>query len=230
MRVGYTQIRELAPRDLALIPADERNREFASERRREQYLCGRSLLRLMLQERTGRPASSIELATTEHGKPICIDGPAVSITHTDKTVACGIADSGELGIDLELVNQRRHTSKVARKFFSGEEADWLETQPRDRFYMLWVLKEAYVKAKGQSIFGSVNCLRCKVVPPLIEPSDASESFRDLCLYTAGDCFLGLVTTDASLRGAVVERWERGSHTLQGDGKFQLTASSFDHVN
>jgi len=228
--VGYTQIRELAPGELALVPEDERNREFGSEQRRQQYLCGRSLLRLMLQVRTGRPAASIELATTERGKPVCVDGPAVSITHTGNTVACGIADRGELGIDLEIVNERRDTSKVARKFFSGEEADWLETQPQDRFTMLWVLKEAYVKAKGQSIFGSVNRLRCKVVPPQIEPSDECEPFRDLCLYAAGDCYLALVTTEASLRDVTVERWEPGGDTLQDDIQFQLTASSYDYAN
>ena len=230
MRVGYTQIRELAPDELALVPEDERKREFGSEQRRQQYLCGRSLLRLMLQERTGKPAASIELTTTEHGKPVCVDGPAVGITHTGNTVACGIADHGELGIDLEIVNERRDTSRVARKFYSSEEADWLETQPLDRFYMLWVLKEAYVKAMGQSIFGSVNRLRCKVVPPLIEPGIECEPFRDLCLYAAGDCYLALVTTEASLRGATVERWESGSDKLQVDTQFQLIASSYDYAN
>ena len=230
MRVGYTQIRELAPDELALVPGEERDREFGSEQRRQQYLCGRSLLRLMLQECTGRPAASIELAMLEHGKPVCVDGPAVGITHTGDTVACGIADRGELGIDLEIVNERRDTTKVARKFYSSEEADWLDTQPRDRFFMLWVLKEAYVKAKGQSIFGSVNRLRCKVVPPSIEPSDHCEPFRDLCLYAAGDAYLALVTTEASLRDVSVERWESGGSTLQADAKFKLTASSYDYAN
>ena len=157
MTVGYTQLHDLTSPELARLPSEERDREFASSKRRQEFLCGRSLLRRMLQDKTGEPAASHQLTISKDGKPECVDADRRSALPTLVIrVACSIADSGAIGIDLEVVAERRDPMKLANKFFSAEESGWLSTQPVDRFFMLWVLKEAYVKAIGRSIFGGIN--------------------------------------------------------------------------
>jgi len=229
VKAAYTNIRELTASERELIPEHElaHQETFTAERRQQEYLCGRALLRLMLEHWTGKLAKSHRLSKAESGKPICVDGPAVSITHSGGLVACAIADSGEIGVDLEAVNPRRNIAKVADKFYSQKEALWLKTQPSDRFFMLWVLKEAYVKAMGRSIFGGINGLCCKVEPPRIEVIDASDGFRELGLYSCDDMFLGLATTQAALGDVKIGRWDPGGEIESANNEFKLMATTYD---
>ncbi|MDH3432550.1 MAG: 4'-phosphopantetheinyl transferase superfamily protein [Gammaproteobacteria bacterium] len=227
--VAHTPVRELSPAELKLIPGYERDREFGSRKRQQQFLCGRALLRLMLQRWSGESADSHKLVSGQDGKPSCVGGPAVSITHSGDLVACGLAEAGELGIDLEDVDPHRDTLKIAHKFFSDEEAGWLDAQPRDRFFMLWVLKEAYVKALGQSIFGGINRLRCIVEPPNIEIRSTGERIHALCLYTMGGRYLALAATQAPLAAISFVRWEAGSEQLVSDEGFGFMARTNDRA-
>jgi phosphopantetheine--protein transferase-like protein len=229
VKVTYTNIRELTPSERELVAEHElaHQETFTADRRRQEYLCGRALMRLMLEQWTGKPAKSHRFAKSENGKPICVDGPAVSITHSGGLVACAIADSGDIGIDLEAVNPQRNISKVAKKFYSEKEAHWLETQTADRFFMLWVLKEAYVKSMGRSIFGGINDLTCKVRPPRIEVIGASDGFRELGLYQFDDIFLGLATTQASIGDVKIGRWIPGGEFESAHNEFELMATTHD---
>ena len=227
--MAYTSIRELTLSERELVSQHElaHQETYTSAKRQQEYLCGRALLRLMLEHWTGMPAKSHRFAKTESGKPVCVDGPAVSITHSGGLVACAIADSGDIGIDLEVVNRQRNISAVAQKFYSEEEASWLETQAADCFFMLWVLKEAYVKSMGHNIFGGINGLTCKVRPPHIEVIDASDSFRELGLYQYDDMFLGLATTQASLGDVKIGRWNPAGVIESACNEFELVATTYN---
>jgi len=184
----------------------------------------------MLQDRTGEPGISHQLTTTETGKPVCIDGPAISVTHAGDRVACSVAEDGDIGIDLEIIGEHRDISKIARKFFSAEEAGWLDTQPKDRFFMLWVLKEAYIKAVGRSIFGGINSLRCKVEPPHIDTISMADEMSELRLYVADDSLLAIAATEASLANVYFERWDPDVESLTGSNEYRLLATTRDAEN
>ena len=225
MTVGYSQLHDLTSPELARLPVAERNREFGSDKRRQEFMCGRSLLRRMLQDKTGIAAIDHELMISKDGKPECVSGPAISITHAGDRVACSIADSGAVGIDLEVVAARRDPRRLANKFFSAEESGWLETQPVGHFFMLWVLKEAYVKAIGRSIFGSINRLRCRVSPPDIEVLGMDDPMRSLCLFSAGEEYLALASTSDSLSDVAISRWDFDTDQFQANDEFSLLATS-----
>jgi phosphopantetheine--protein transferase-like protein len=223
--VGYSKLHDLTSPELARLPVAERDREFGSDKRRQEFMCGRSLLRRMLQDKTGVAAADHELTISKDGKPECIGGPAISITHAGDQVACSIADSGAVGIDLEVVALRRDPKKLANKFFSSEESGWLETQPVGHFFMLWVLKEAYVKAIGRSIFGSINRLRCRVSPPDIEILGMDDQMRNLCLFAADEIYLALASTRDSLSDVEIQRWDFGTDEFVANDEFSLLATS-----
>lgn len=224
MIVGYSDLRDLAPHELDLLPDDEQSREFGAASRQQQFRCGRALVRLLLAEVTGRAASEHLIVAEDGGKPYCPDGPAISITHSAETVACCVAGAGRAGIDIERIDERRDTDRIVNRFFSREESSWLESNP-DGFYMLWVLKEAFVKAHGQSIFGGLEKLRCTVDAPVIDAVALAGSFRDLGLYRRDDTFLGLATTGEEMGDVDFRYWSPRSGELEPGRDYRLVAST-----
>ena len=226
VRVGYAEIRDPEPAQLELLPEAERDREFAAALRRREFHCGRLLLRLMLQQWTGRPPAAHTIAVSDKGKPLCPDGPAISIAHSGSIVAAGVADRGELGIDLEVPAVHRTGLQIARRYFSQEEADWLETQPEDRFVMLWVLKEAFAKAMGESIFGQLDSFACRISPPHIHVSGDHPSLQALALYRSETALIGIAATGARLSQVEFQRWDlqqavaRTDDTVKRVGRYE----------
>jgi phosphopantetheinyl transferase len=182
---------------LSLLASEELERlaTLASAHRRAAYSTGRALLRLALERHTGRPARSHEIRVGPNGKPQCVDGPGISVSHSGEFVACAVTSAGAVGVDVEHPRARRRTAEIASEFFSARENAWLSNRPADRFYMSWVLKESYSKATGAGLFGGLRNLECFVEPPVIESRvrDGEEP-PTLCLYGVGSAWLGVAAT------------------------------------
>lgn len=161
----------------------------------------------MLSRFDGKAPADYRITRSEEGKPVCESGPPISITHTIDYVACCVADSGDVGIDLEVIDLRRHSHKVARRFFSAREADWLDTQPPDRFFMLWVLKEAYGKAMGSGVIGALQGLQCVIEPPRIEVLESGAAAPGLCLFRLDDSYLAVAAIGSALGEVELKRWD-----------------------
>lgn len=202
-----------------------RAERFKSGLRRQQYVASRAMLRALLAEHTGAPAASFDLSADERGKPLCVDGPAVSISHGGDFVACAVMDAGDVGIDIEFPGRPRNISGIAQRYFSPGEAEWLAAQSPDRFYMLWVLKEAWLKAKGTGIAGGLDKLRCVVEPPHIRPLNNSAPYSALWLYAVDDGFLGIAAIDARPAAIEIHRWLPAQRAFVRDDRPMLLASS-----
>jgi phosphopantetheinyl transferase len=191
----------------ALVTHEDRERLSPTARpgRRTQYLAGRALLRVALERWTGIPAASHRLHVREGGKLECLDGPAISVSHCGATVACAIASSGEIGVDVQHVEPRRRTADIARQYFSQTENTWLDAAHPDAFYMLWVLKEAYLKAVGLGLAGGLGSLDCRVEPPSIEAKAAVPTA--LTLYTVGEAYLGIARLESCDEEIRTECWQ-----------------------
>jgi 4'-phosphopantetheinyl transferase len=229
--VAYSALHELPPAasDSLSRAEVERAEAFKSPQRRQEYLCARALLRSTLERCTGDPASSHELTVTEKGKPVCVDGPAVSIAHSGKLVVCAATDLGDIGIDIEAPGRRRNVKEIASNYFAEDEAAWLATQPEDRFYMLWVLKEAWLKATGVGIAGGLSALHCIVTPPGITAHVASGSLAALSLYAVEDALVSLATTTAAHRDVIIARWDPLSSRFDENHEFRLVAATSQQV-
>jgi 4'-phosphopantetheinyl transferase len=226
LRIAWATSADLAAvTEAAIQPLElERADGFKSELRRQQYIASRAMLRALLAEHAGKPALSFELSADERGKPECPGGPAVSISHSSDIVACAVMDAGEVGIDIEFPGRARNISGIAERYFSAGEAEWLETQAPDRFYMLWVLKEAWLKATGTGISGGLDQLRCTVTPPRIEPLQDSASFAALRLYAFGDGFLGAAALETCPAVIEIHRWRPAENAFMADDRTKLLAS------
>jgi 4'-phosphopantetheinyl transferase len=186
----------------ALVTAEDRQRVAPTmhARRVAEYLAGRALLRHALARYIGRSAASFRIETSADGKPSCVDGPALSLSHSGHIVVCAIAESGTLGVDVET-GKPRALATIAERFFTPAEARWLAAEPVPRFRMLWVLKEAYLKAVGVGLAGGLSSLECRIEPPsIVAQVPDGVAAPQLALLQGSACCVGV----ASLAGPRLE--------------------------
>lgn len=93
-------------------------------------------------------------AAAPGGKPYLPDLPDVhlSLTHSGQTVVCALANV-PVGIDLELPRPVR--SGLVERFFTPQEQALVRREP-DRFFDLWMAKEAVLKEIGCGIAGNLR--------------------------------------------------------------------------
>ncbi len=94
----------------------------------------------------GRP----EIANTLKSAPVNFN-----ISHTQGLIVIAVSRSGTPGVDVEDRSRSRRTLEVANRYFSGAEVAALDALPvaeqGARFFDLWTLKEAYIKACGMGL-------------------------------------------------------------------------------
>ena len=224
--VALAKTDSLSPALLAVLSGDEQRkaREKVGAHRRDEYVCGRGLLRHLLQEATGLPADSHVISLTDEGKPTCIGGPGVSVSHARGIVACAVTLTGDVGIDVEYVDENRDVERLAMEYFSPGENEWLRGQSSNSFFMLWVLKEAWLKAIGSGLAGGLDRLQCQVEPPCIDASLRSSAACGLTLFEMPDAFVGLATTDACDREISISEWNPATNQLVDSSCLEKIAS------
>ncbi len=148
---------ELERPDHPWLGAGERTRLTAitSQRRREQFLAGRILARRLLCDALGGCAADWPLSVNAHGKPTLPNRPDihVSITHSGPFVACAVGNA-ELGLDVELIEPRRHTEDLIRMTCNAAELaqldDLRDSERALHFIGIWTVKEAALKQSGEA--------------------------------------------------------------------------------
>ncbi len=135
---------------------------LSSGKLRHTYLAARALSRLSLSEYTGVGPAEWCFAEGKYGKPeisapLAFTSLRFNIAHTQGLVVCILSRAGEVGIDAENVVRLVDIEAIARESFPPQESQKLENRPkgerRDRFFKLWVLKEAALKGMGLGLGG-----------------------------------------------------------------------------
>jgi 4'-phosphopantetheinyl transferase len=145
-------------RAVSLLSAEERaqHARFHFARDARDYAAAHALLRTVLSKDTSRPPECWRFDKTSHGKPFLIGEeeltPSFSLSHAHGMVACAVAHGVDIGVDVECVDREVDFLEIAARFFSPAEAQRLAhldlDARRQRFFDLWTLKEALVKAMG----------------------------------------------------------------------------------
>jgi 4'-phosphopantetheinyl transferase len=147
---------------LAWLSAKERARlaRLRFEVDRDGYLVAQALKRRALAELCGVEPEQLEFRVAHFGRPeVSAPEPALALrfnlSHTRGLVACAVARSCAIGVDVENVEQNLELMSVARHVFSsgeqGELDGLLGVARQRRFFELWTLKQAYIKAVGQDV-------------------------------------------------------------------------------
>jgi 4'-phosphopantetheinyl transferase len=152
----------LAQQQLASLSDAERERaaRFVFERDRRRYLAAHCALRQLLSARTGTPAAALTFREGPFGKPSLSHEPrcAFNMSHSEDVALIAMADageSGEIGVDVEMLRPMLDAIALARQNFSVSECDELAaTKPGGQalaFLLGWTRKEACLKAIGSGL-------------------------------------------------------------------------------
>jgi 4'-phosphopantetheinyl transferase len=137
-----------------------------SETVRQRFLASRVMQRSVLARYApGVDPASLRFVAGEHGKPALARefehlGLFFNVTHTEGLVAIAVARHRDVGLDAENLFERTTALKLARRYFTAEEARNLEALPPAeqpmRFYSLWTLKESWMKATGRGLAAGLD--------------------------------------------------------------------------
>jgi 4'-phosphopantetheinyl transferase len=147
------------------LSSDERSRadEFHVDDDRRDYMLAHALLRRCLSRYTLVEPRAWKFCTHINGKPIVKALPlSFNLSHTPGLVACVVADSMCVGIDVQQASRAIDVEPIAARYFSQEEAALLSRADDHsrvpRFLELWTLREAFLKAAGLGLSGPLNSI------------------------------------------------------------------------
>ncbi len=149
-----------------LQPAEvERVDKAYSAEVRLRFLAARAMQRTVLARYADVDPATLRFVTGEYGKPaLAADFAALglhfNLTHTGGLVGLAVSRHRDVGFDAENLHERTTALKLARRYFTEEEARNLEALPLSeqpaRFYSLWTLKESWMKATGRGIAAGLD--------------------------------------------------------------------------
>jgi len=144
------------------LPAGADQDQRQALRLRRQFL-----LRLILGAYLQQPGKDIELVRGPSGKPALASalagtGLSFNLSHTGHWLAVAVTQGLAIGIDIEQRRGLDRAAGLARRYFSPAEADAIEalSEPHrsQRFLELWTVREACIKAMGDSLAQSLRDL------------------------------------------------------------------------
>ncbi len=137
---------------------------FGADRR--DFTIAHDLLRRALSRYVDMPPTDWRFSTNDYGKPSIesidpqVRALSFSLSHTRGCVACAITSKAPLGVDVERIDQSQCVQEIADRYFSKKEVGWLRQCSDElrniRFAELWTLKEAFLKAVGVGLSGSLT--------------------------------------------------------------------------
>ncbi|MCP4040845.1 MAG: 4'-phosphopantetheinyl transferase superfamily protein [Gammaproteobacteria bacterium] len=146
---------------LLSVEEESKQKRFRFERHRHQYLVTRAMVRSVLSLYINEidPGDWL-FKTNSYGKPSIGNEPlqiplCFNISHTGNFIVMAVALDHDVGVDVENLHRAGDMQAIAKRFFSPLELTALQALPDEqqqgRFFDLWTLKEAYIKACGMGL-------------------------------------------------------------------------------
>lgn len=139
---------------LVSIERREKINRFMRKEDADRSLAADILIRQALIENIDIKNEDISFHYNTYGKPYFAHNPPVyfSLSHSGNWVVCAISEQ-EIGIDVEKID--KIDLNIAKSFFAKKEySDLMEkddSKKKEYFYVLWTLKESYIKARGRGL-------------------------------------------------------------------------------
>ncbi len=95
---------------------------------------------------------SREICRTAKGKPFFRELPIeFSVSHTSDLWVCLISEKGmQVGVDIQIIKDT-YIERVMERYFTADEKEYVSENDGDRFFQIWVRKEAYAKYTGRGL-------------------------------------------------------------------------------
>jgi 4'-phosphopantetheinyl transferase len=179
--------RSTSDRWLARLEDHERIRyaAFATAAARREYLGTRALVRTALAHYLGQPAECLRFRTDPFGRPgltaPVTPGLFFSLARTSGLAVGLFTGDDGVGVDVELASPIE-AADMAEHLFSPEERASLvsleDAARLSRFYELWTLREAYLKARGIGLALPLDQLVFRPTPTGSAHAEFGPAIRD----------------------------------------------------
>lgn len=198
----------------ALLDVDESRRLLrlmVAEDRRD-YAAAHALLRRSLTHVIPDiEPSAWRFERTARGKPflspaqVGIPPVRFSLAHTHGLVACIVSKCAEVGVDVESRSRPIDVGLLMRDICSVDEQQQINmtafSARADRFFDLWILKEAYLKALGLGITETLDHISFDLRTPQVivasTPDHAAKRWWFALIGQTAECRAGVaVATDS----------------------------------
>jgi 4'-phosphopantetheinyl transferase len=143
-----------------------RYQRYYFDQHRRQLLLTRIMTSLILSRYLQDvPAKDLRFDNNEFGKPVLSPGQTdqplfFNVSHSGSCIVIAVCRHQDIGVDIEKIKPNRRFEKIAGRFFSALETQELlkleGSLQANRFYRLWTLKEAYIKACGMGLAIPLN--------------------------------------------------------------------------
>ncbi len=142
---------------------DQKEREKAARFRRDAdrhaSIVARGALRTLLSAYTELAPREIQINYMPTGKPFVASSDIeFNVSHSGDWVVIALGRGRNIGVDVERVRREIDVMGIAARYFTPAETGLIE-QAEDRhavFFALWSRKEAYVKARGSTLFRELS--------------------------------------------------------------------------
>lgn len=166
------------PHAVHVLSPGERVRavQFRFERDRRRFVLAHAGLRSVLASCLGCDAGAVSIAARRKGKPELAAPHAetrFSLSHSGGRAVVAVARAIEIGIDLEEIRDGVEHVQVAGRSFTSREREAVVRAGGESlatFFRCWVLKEAYLKARGDGLSVSLSDFE-------VDPSRATDCLR-----------------------------------------------------
>jgi 4'-phosphopantetheinyl transferase len=121
----------------------------------------RSALREILSLYTGISSAKILFEIQGEGKPQLspTQNPnqvRFNLSHSGDMQVIAVTRAGEIGVDIEKIRPFERLNAFTERFFYPSEKEKIENAPPAKklevFFSIWTAKEAWAKARGESVF------------------------------------------------------------------------------
>ena len=133
----------------------EKADRFFKETDRQASIAARGALRLLLAGYTEMRPAEVGFRYSQNGKPhVAGSDVEFNLSHSDEWVVLAFGRDRRIGVDVEKIRRDLDVRSIAARYFEAEETALMESvsDKHTLFFKLWARKEAYVKARGSTLF------------------------------------------------------------------------------
>ncbi|MGL5832081.1 MAG: 4'-phosphopantetheinyl transferase family protein [Waterburya sp.] len=158
---------DLSPSEIeeltTLLSTDEiaRANKFHFVQHKSRFIAARGILRQLLGNYLKVSPCSLTFTYSDRGKPQLPHNSLLqfNLSHSQNYGLFGFTLNHLIGVDLEYQRVMPDALNIAQRFFSVREFKMLAEVPQEQqsklFFQLWTAKEAYLKAIGTGLSGSL---------------------------------------------------------------------------
>ena len=165
----YLNYSEIPTRNISTVELEGIFREVSyldsvSERKndgsKKESLAALLLLAEVFKE-MGIDASAISIIKDANGRPFLKGNKEIdlSLSHSDRFVACAVSTVGRVGVDIEKVPDNDRYERIGGRFLSDAERGIAKNA--EDFARVWTRKEAYYKFIGKGSLAEVDSERAE---------------------------------------------------------------------